>query len=599
MLHEYYTNELASLRDGASHFAKAHPKAAAQLDIGRHESKDPHTEKMIESFAYLSARLHCAIDESQTKSASALLEVMAPHLITRMPAMTVVQMKLAKTSKVVSSHIPKGTIIHAIDGQTHSRFQTVYGVNDFGYSLLQAHLVNHPFKTTDKQKFIRMKMEVTPNQNLGDDLTFHLYSADRFAHLIYESMFSQKNPFVYMNVDNEVTYHHLGMDALCHTGFEDIDSSLPQSHIRSHAHALMQEFFHLPEKFLFFKVKGLAQHLKTKEASPGQDANTPITFNLYISIHESSPQELKKLNTAHFRLHCTPIINLFSKLTDPLRITHKSAQYPLVADHRNEGSFEIFSVDKVMATDERTNETVAMPCYYASTHYDSSAKTYWYMNRSTAATKAFEGSHITLSFVDLDLNLDLPTSRIVYAHTHCTNRDLPAKLSSLTQFSIHDAPISPDISMIYPIAMQKATDFTQHSLWRLASTLNTSCGWGGDDPDQNATTFKEMLTLLATTTAMGPTAAALITNISSIEVKPIMRRISKTSQHFVQGLEVTLCLNAQPFNGDSHFLFAKLLSQYMHYDAPMNSFVEFVLTTPTQEGDWMRWKPSAGKQTSL
>jgi type VI secretion system protein ImpG len=75
---EYYQRELDYLRNSGAHFARQFPKIAKRLDIGGLESADPHIERLIESFAYLTARLQRTIDDDFPQITSALLGVLYP-----------------------------------------------------------------------------------------------------------------------------------------------------------------------------------------------------------------------------------------------------------------------------------------------------------------------------------------------------------------------------------------------------------------------------------------------------------------------------------------------------------------------------------------
>ena len=53
----YYQRELSYLRRAGAEFAGKYPKIGQRLELGLDESPDPHVERLIESFAFLAARL--------------------------------------------------------------------------------------------------------------------------------------------------------------------------------------------------------------------------------------------------------------------------------------------------------------------------------------------------------------------------------------------------------------------------------------------------------------------------------------------------------------------------------------------------------------
>src|SRR3954466_8248748 len=87
----YYRRELDYLRNAGREFAIKHPEMAGRLELGGMESPDPHVERLIESFAFLSGRLRRDLDSEFPQIAGALLEALHPNLMAPVPAMTVVR----------------------------------------------------------------------------------------------------------------------------------------------------------------------------------------------------------------------------------------------------------------------------------------------------------------------------------------------------------------------------------------------------------------------------------------------------------------------------------------------------------------------------
>ncbi len=59
----YYNRELSYIRRQAGRFAEAHPKVAGRLRLGPDGSEDPHVERLLEGFAYLTARVRHKLDD--------------------------------------------------------------------------------------------------------------------------------------------------------------------------------------------------------------------------------------------------------------------------------------------------------------------------------------------------------------------------------------------------------------------------------------------------------------------------------------------------------------------------------------------------------
>ena len=88
---EYYSRELTYLRKAGGEFAKRYPKVASRLEIGVGQSADPQVERLIESFAFLTARIQRDIENEFPQITSALLSVLYPQFLNPIPSMATAQ----------------------------------------------------------------------------------------------------------------------------------------------------------------------------------------------------------------------------------------------------------------------------------------------------------------------------------------------------------------------------------------------------------------------------------------------------------------------------------------------------------------------------
>ena len=54
-----------------------------------------------------------------------------------------------------------------------------------------------------------------------------------------------------------------------------------------------------------------------------------------------------ELSKKTFRLGCTPVVNLFPQVAEPIQLNQRRVEYPLVPDVRRPYSVEVYSVDEV------------------------------------------------------------------------------------------------------------------------------------------------------------------------------------------------------------------------------------------------------------
>ena len=86
-----YETELQHVRELGSEFAREFPKIAGRLGIEGFECADPYVERLLESFAFLAARVQLKIDSEFPQLVQNLLEIIYPHVLAPTPSVAIVQ----------------------------------------------------------------------------------------------------------------------------------------------------------------------------------------------------------------------------------------------------------------------------------------------------------------------------------------------------------------------------------------------------------------------------------------------------------------------------------------------------------------------------
>ena len=597
----YYNRELDYLRNSGAIFAKNHPKIARRLELTGGESPDPHLERLLESFAFLSARLSKEIDDRHPQTAAALLSVLYPHLIAPIPAMAIAQFQADPNKGTLTSgfEIPKSTSLFAnAQENVTCRFQTVYPITLWPIEVKTADLIpsdTYNFNTASgenpwylrlvlhsKEKFIDLKI---------NELTFHIKADRALSFLIYESLFSSLNPKLFC-VNDGKNAAHLPESTITPIGFSESELTMPSPKHTTPAYQLLQEYFHFPEKFLFFKI----DHLDAIQKRIDEEQKE---ITLLIPLKDVEDFIHKKIGPENFLLGCSPIVNLFPKTTDPFRLDHRKSEYRLIPDQRRDRTTEIHTIlDVISATDGKNTPDVVSP-YFSFNHKSivDEDSMYWLSRRTSAEARDVQGTDMFLSFVDLKFNPALPPNQIIYAQTLCTNRFLPEPIPEGTHLQTEDSiPITQIICLDKPVP-QVYSPTEGETLWRLISQLSIN-HLSLTAGESSVTALKETLNLYA-----GPGSSHRhheIESIHSLTIKPIVRRIGNQAwRGFVNGLELTLTLKDRSQSGGSPFLLAAVLRHYFALQVSINSFIELKLQSTEEKGDWMKWKPLSGEQTLL
>ena len=201
----YYNRELTYIRRLAAKFAEAHPKIAERLRLSPDDaSDDPHVERLIEAFAYLTARIRHKLDDEFPEITASLLDVLYPHYQAPIPSMAIVQLKLdpEQVQLTTGYTIPRQTELETepIHGEP-CRFRTCYPVTLWPIDLTHASLSQAPLPapattySSDAVSVLRLGLSCPSKETtfaaLGlDTLRFFLKGQPQHVYRLYELIFN-------------------------------------------------------------------------------------------------------------------------------------------------------------------------------------------------------------------------------------------------------------------------------------------------------------------------------------------------------------------------------------------------------------------------
>ncbi len=596
----YFHRELNYLRNAGSSFAATHPKIARRLDWSKGEASDPHVERLLESFAFLTAQLHQNLDDRFPQIAAGLLNVLYPQLINPLPSMAIAQFEVdpSKAKMTGGYALPKGSPLFAYaDEGLQCKFRTAFDVtlwpivvagSDFVQTLNYEHLESYPKKAW----YLKLTLK-SPKLNFSDldldTLTFHLAGDRLTTARLYQAIFAQDNhPLLYSNDGKTLKLVH--MNAISAVGYGKDEQILPSPNHSHPSYQLLQEYFHFPEKYLFFKIN----HLLKATQSNGGD-----TLELFIPIEETALINSLTPQPENFRLGCTPIVNLFKKTTDPLRLTQKQVEYRITPDSRLERTHEIYCLEEVHGVTDK-GEMINYAPYYSFEHRRT-GDAFWYHRRQMSDRRNIPGTDVYLSFVNDKFDPTQPATETIYADALCTNRFLAEQLPAgaklqfegklpVMKISCLDRPISPAYS-----------PFDGETLWKLVSQLAIH-HLGYTDPQIALKVLKETLTLYA-----GISHDKNLTQIDAISnfiTRPSVRRIPRTTSDqvwmgFIRGITVDLTLDESLDPTGMGFILASILRHYFALNINIDSFIELNLKSVQRVNHWVTWQPLSGQHQLL
>lgn len=598
---DYYQQEMIYLRRAGARFVSQYPKIAQNLNLSPSGSSDPHVQRLIESFAFLTGRLQKEIDNRYIQFTNTLLGVLYPQFVDPFPSAAVASFHLSPNlgKSTAGYSVPRGTpLFTEAQEKKICRFQTTYPVELWPFEVSDAQIINidqTPLSPALLQTQWILKIRVERYDGVMSELNpsslrFFISGDSLTSQFLYESLFAYlpKEPTpVFLKADTAETPTQLPEGSLTHVGFSPEEALIPYPHQALDAYRLLHEYFVFPDKFKFMDI----QHFSTAGANRHVD--------IYMPLADQSRADKFRVTKTNFVLGCTPIINLFPKISEPIDLNYQSVSYPLVGDQRNQDTTEIQSILKVVAAVEGGKQTEVFAPYF-SYDYDMEAKNsslFWHSTRSPSEIPGISGTDVFLSFVDYNFKPEKPSTQTVYAHTLCTNRDLATYVPSGGELQV-DGMIPPaKITCLERPTPPLTPSLDGESQWRLISQLSLNhLSLSGDQ--KAALAFKELLQLYSgfNKNKSHPEINAL----EDIQYNPVMRRSGRDAwRGFIQGLNITLTLNEVPFSGQGGFMLASVLNEFFSLYVSLNSFTELTLLSTQSDGIWKEWPAHIGSQHLL
>jgi type VI secretion system protein ImpG len=604
----YYEKELAYIRQMGAAFSAEHPKIAGRLGISADTIEDPHVSRLIESFAYLNARIQHKLDDDFPELSDALMSVLYPHYQRPIPSMSIVQFVPDREQLDSIYKVPKKTLLETEHFQGENcRFSTVYPTELVPLTVAEANLVGRPFSTPGATSVrgaggvLRLQLKTyTDDISLAelrpDRLRFYLKGQAQHIHPLYEKLLGSCQNVVITSAESDTAPVFLGKDAIKAVGFGSDDGMLPYPPSSFVGYRLLTEFFTFPEKFMFLDIVGLADRIP-------EDAGSEL--NIYIYIDDSDVELEHNIGPETFVLGCTPVVNLFKHTADPIKIDHTRTEYQLVPDSRRPVGYEVFAVDKVVASTSSGEKKTYLPFYgLKHQHQDETDHAFWFASRRHAKLSHLErdeGTDVFLSLVDLQLNPNIPDERVLVVETTCSNRDLPAKLPfNAQQPKLQCVDGAPPCERIRCLTQPTATvrpPLRDAARWRLISHLNLNhlSITGGPDATE---AMREMLRLYDFRDSSA--TRTLIESIRSLSARPVSAPLNIDGRATMcRGIEVEVTIDDSQLTGSSSYLFASVLEHFFGLYCSINSFTRLLVKRDKKEGYLKKCPPRTGEKILL
>lgn len=612
-LRDYFRRELEFLKNEAAIFGKAYPKLAERLQLNADRSRDPHTERLLEGVAYLTARIRAKLDDDYPELAEALLNIVCPHYLRPLPSAAIAQFELdPRQTDLSGCHtVPAGTPVETapVDGEP-CRFQTRYPVDLWPIRLERAVYRQNLGKTIPSElplpramlriDFATFSTQIGFKSLRPGKLRLHLNGRSQFTYELYEQLINDSVGIAIARSGEDGEPVVARAARIRPVGFEADEALLPVDARSMWGYQLLSEFFAYPERFLFVDIEGL---------SPRDFASVDNRLELTIYFKQSVRNLERFVGNDSLCLGCAPMVNLFEHEAEPIDLDQRRSEYRVVPSERQPRHYEVFSVRSVSAVDDANREQFFSP-FFSLRHRtaEHGNPAFWYATRRPAHMGEMSaedpGTEVYLSLVDLDFQPSRPQERSLRVNAICSNRDVASKLNSppLTfeaGGAIAKARCLSDPSPTYRPPAQRG------QIWRLVSQLSlnylslTGSGSGSGEAG-GADAIRDLLSIYEFTGSQE--RQDMIDGVKEIAARRVVCRVPPDPRFpledegpgFCRGLEIRLGLAESKFTGGNAFLFASVLERFFALYASHNSFTQLIAYLLPANKELRKWEPRAG-----
>lgn len=592
-----YQDELHHLRKDGARFAQRHPRIAAHLGLQAADSRDPFVERLLESVAWMAAGLRADMDERLPEVSRLMLGQLYPNFCAPLPSISIATFTPALQALQGQEQgfvLPAHSNLHCPgqDGTHVIRWRTAWPVRLHGASVREVHVEALAGGATR----LRLRMQGLQGLRLPE-LRFFL-RGERFSTFpLHDWLLSACT-----EVRLEASPSLLGRDAAtnapadatasCSLGRKDLQAVglspeeyiLPRGQYSLPGYQLMQEYFAFPERFLFWRLK---LHEQAHDFMR-QQALTDICFYL-----DSLPPRQLHIRAEHFDCCATPIVNLFTRLAEPLLVDHSRDAYPLVCDQRREDSTEVYAILSVKALEAEGSSTDISPYFSLNATgaaTNSVPQLYWHERRNPAAAGA--GSDVHLFFKDMRTPLHRARPFTVLTRILCTNRGKATELRQPVRLSPDCDLPAENIGLCLPPSPQHQPAIFGGELWKLVSHLTLhklSLSGAG------AQGLREILRLYAP--SRDAYAQRQISGIREVRTEALIQPLRQQLGGVARGSRFDVELDEEAFYGVSPLIFGEVLNVFLGLYASLNTLTQVRLHSSSRQGLWYEWPPRSGMWT--
>ena len=617
----HYNQELQHLREMGAEFATQFPKIAGRLRIDGLEVTDPYVERLLEGFAFLTARIQLKLEAEFPRFSHRMLEILYPHFLAPVPSMLIAQIKpdLTDAALVSGATIARASTLlgqASRAGSTECRFKTAHDVTlwplEIGSAEYFSHASNLPLGNKPEWKRfgggVRISLKTTAGIDFSqlrlDDLRLHCAGTDEVAYRLHEMVVGNTVGVLVLAGKGSAARHvALEPDAIEPVGFGEDQALLPVTLRGFEGYRLLQEYFAFPQRFLFFDVCGIGEALRELG---GQELEIVFLFS------RSDTSLLQSVDAKSLAMHCVPAINLFEHRCDRIQLTQETHDLHVVPDRARPMDFEIHAITAVTGYGTGLDsERIFVPLYAAFHAEENGHDAYYAVKREPRILSAIQrregprssyiGSEVFMSLVDPREAPYSQSLQQIGITATCSNRDLPLLMpigGAASDLTLQESAPVASVRVIKGPSRPIPAHSEGSAAWRMINQLSLNhVSFVDTDQEQGATALRQMLRLY---TNDGDAAhQRQVEGLRHVHKRQVVRRLPMPGPiAFGRGVQLELSVDELAFQGASAFLFGCVMERYFARHVSINGFTETRVRSLTR-GDILVGRPRCGTRPIL
>ncbi|TNL06670.1 type VI secretion system baseplate subunit TssF [Kosakonia cowanii] len=571
----YFDAEMRYLREAGKEFAQTHPDRAAMLDLDKAGTPDPYVERLFEGFAFSMGRLRQKIDDDLPELTETLVSMLWPHYLRTIPSLSVVALTPELSAMKMAETVPAGLEISSRPvgpKNTVCRYRTTRAMPLNPMAVEQVMMTTEPDGRSRLR--IRFACSTQADWSQADLSRLCLYlAADAPVSTHLHLMMTKRMAALYLRLPGQTD--RIRLDGwFSPGGFAEEDRLWPKGDSTFSGYQLLLEYFTFREKFMFVHLNGL-ENISLPAGIPG--------FDIDVVLSQPWPADLPVTADA-LRLHCVPVINLFTLEADPLTISGLESEYLLRPKRLQDGHTEIYSVDAVTGSG-RTGSAEYVP-FTSFRHRGGmlrrEAPERYYHTRVKRGVTGMHDTWLILGAQQWEADRTVARETISLRITG-TNGQLPRRALQSTLLDRCEQTLQTRVSVrnlskptlpVYPPAEDRFH-------WRVMGHLGTG--------------FLNMMSsaeVLRGTLALYNWQDDELNNRRLDAILAVRHhRIQRFEDgYLLRGLDVEVALDSNGFTGEGDIhLFGEMLNRFLALYADMNQFNQLTLIIQP-EGKCIRWK---------